>query len=67
MKPTRSTRLAERILFFVCLMIGAFFAGQALAPDPKLAACVEIPAKKMPLNWSKKSEKRWIAYWGRQR
>lgn len=67
MKTPRSTRLAERILFFVCLMIAAFFAGQALAPDPQFAACVEIPAKKMPLNLSRKAEKRWIAYWGRGR
>lgn len=65
-RTPRSTIIAERILIVLCLMTTAFFAGMALAPEPKFAACIEVPPKKLPLSMPKAAEKRWIAYWQRR-
>lgn len=65
MKTTRSTALAERLIVWLCIIVGTWFLGYEVGRYTALLeakpVCKDI--KQQSLYQPRKVERRWINYW----
>lgn len=68
MRHRNPNRLADRIVFWTCLVVGLFWFGYETGAYAerlqKAAACATVPAPQKSLyDVSKRQQKRWIKYY----